>query len=92
MYGEVKLRRRCFDTLGDVPAAVKGRLDLRPEEARPPGRPAVSSRARFNLDNLADTFLDMSKWKKGVAWVNGHNLGRYWSIGPQQRPIALRRG
>ena len=34
---------------------------------------------------MADTFLDMSKWKKGVVWVNGHNLGRYWSIGPQQR-------
>ena len=20
----------------------------------------------------------------GYAWVNGHNLGRYWSIGPQR--------
>ena len=37
------------------------------------------------MENVADTFLDMSKWKKGVVWVNGHNLGRYWSIGPQQR-------
>jgi beta-galactosidase len=27
----------------------------------------------------------MSKWKKGVVWMNGHNLGRFWSIGPQQR-------
>jgi beta-galactosidase len=27
----------------------------------------------------------MSAWKKGVVWVNGRNLGRYWSIGPQQR-------
>jgi beta-galactosidase GanA len=27
----------------------------------------------------------MSQWKKGVVWVNGHNLGRFWSIGPQQR-------
>ncbi len=32
-----------------------------------------------------DTFLDMSAWTKGVVWVNGHNLGRYWNIGPQQR-------
>jgi beta-galactosidase len=27
----------------------------------------------------------MSNWTKGVVWVNGHNLGRYWSIGPQRR-------
>ena len=27
----------------------------------------------------------MSGWKKGVVWVNGRNLGRYWAIGPQQR-------
>ena len=27
----------------------------------------------------------MSGYKKGVVWVNGHNLGRYWDIGPQTR-------
>ena len=32
----------------------------------------------------SDTFLDMTTWTKGIAWVNGHNLGRFWSIGPQQ--------
>jgi beta-galactosidase GanA len=42
-------------------------------------------KGHFNLDTVADTFLDMSKWKKGVVWVNGHNLGRFWFIGPQQR-------
>ena len=31
-----------------------------------------------------DTFLDMDGWKKGVVWVNGMNLGRYWEIGPQR--------
>lgn len=32
----------------------------------------------------ADTFLDLSSWGKGVAFVNGFNLGWYWpSIGPQ---------
>jgi beta-galactosidase len=35
-------------------------------------------------ENPADTFLDMTAWTKGIAWVNGHNLGRFWSIGPQQ--------
>jgi beta-galactosidase len=32
----------------------------------------------------ADTFLDMSAFGKGFAWVNGHNLGRIWDIGPQR--------
>jgi len=26
----------------------------------------------------------MRTWGKGVVWVNGHNLGRFWDIGPQQ--------
>jgi beta-galactosidase len=39
----------------------------------------------FNLDSVADTYIDVSQFKKGVVWVNGHNLGRYWSVGPQQR-------
>ncbi|KAK3858698.1 hypothetical protein Pcinc_035128 [Petrolisthes cinctipes] len=29
-----------------------------------------------------DTWLDMSTWGKGVAFVNGFNLGRYWNEGP----------
>ncbi|KAK2573720.1 Beta-galactosidase-1-like protein 2 [Acropora cervicornis] len=31
-----------------------------------------------------DTFLLMKNWTKGVCFINGHNLGRYWSKGPQQ--------
>jgi beta-galactosidase len=38
----------------------------------------------FNLSDLGDTYLDMSKWGKGMVWVNGNNLGRFWRIGPQQ--------
>lgn len=38
----------------------------------------------FELDNVGDTFLDMEKWGKGIVFVNGVNLGRYWKIGPQQ--------
>lgn len=37
-----------------------------------------------NVPEPADTFLDMSTFGKGMVWVNGHNLGRYWKIGPQQ--------
>lgn len=38
----------------------------------------------FSIDKPADTFLDMSAWGKGIVFVNGHNLGRYWKTGPQQ--------
>ena len=49
-------------------------------------RPLSLFRGTFILEfNPADTFLDMSKYEKGMVWVNGHNLGRYWSIGPQLR-------
>jgi beta-galactosidase len=37
----------------------------------------------FDLNTVADTYLDLSNFKKGVIWVNGHNLGRYWNVGPQ---------
>jgi len=48
-----------------------------------PGAP-VLKQGSFMLDTPADTYLDMRAWGKGVVWINGHNLGRYWSIGPQQ--------
>lgn len=41
-------------------------------------------RGTFELAAVGDTFLDMRGWGKGCVWVNGHNLGRYWHIGPQQ--------
>ena len=44
----------------------------------------VFRRGFFNLQRTGDTFLDMRPWGKGIVFVNGHNLGRYWHIGPQQ--------
>lgn len=41
-------------------------------------------KATFRLDKVGDTFLDMSTWGKGMVWVNGHTIGRFWEIGPQQ--------
>jgi hypothetical protein len=48
-------------------------------------RPGVFFRGSFDLTEPADTFLDLSGYRKGIVWVNGHNLGRYWDIGPQKR-------
>jgi|GEM_PF-24169 len=39
----------------------------------------------FRLDSVADTYIDMNGFRKGIVWVNGHNLGRYWNVGPQMR-------
>jgi beta-galactosidase len=41
-------------------------------------------RAVFHLDKTGDTFLGLSNWKKGMVYVNGHNIGRFWEIGHQQ--------
>ncbi|HVT12513.1 MAG TPA: beta-galactosidase family protein [Fimbriimonadaceae bacterium] len=48
-------------------------------------RQGIFLHGSFDLEKPADTFLDCSALKKGVVWVNGHNLGRYWEIGPQRR-------
>ena len=41
-------------------------------------------RGYFNLKKVGDTFLNFETWGKGQVWVNGHAMGRIWSIGPQQ--------
>ena len=61
-----------------------------------PLRPGLFYKATLMLDAAGDTFLDMRDWIKGIVWVNGHNLGRYWNVGPQFRLFCpapwLRRG
>ena len=41
-------------------------------------------RGFFNLKKTGDTFLNMEQFGKGQVYVNGHAVGRFWSIGPQQ--------
>ncbi len=41
-------------------------------------------RGAFELPSTGETYIDMRGWGKGCVWINGHNLGRYWRIGPQQ--------
>lgn len=48
------------------------------------GNTPVVRKGTFTLKNTADTYLDMQKWGKGMVWVNGNNLGKYWEVGPQQ--------
>jgi beta-galactosidase len=41
-------------------------------------------RGKIEMAKPGDTFLDLVSWGKGVAWMNGHCLGRFWNIGPTQ--------
>ena len=64
-----------FNTINNIPFGPA---------ATATGNAPVLRKGSFNLPQVADTYLDMGNWGKGVVWVNGHNLGRYWGIGPQQ--------
>lgn len=43
----------------------------------------IFRRGTFTVDHPADTFLELPGWTKGIVFLNGFNLGRYWEIGPQ---------
>jgi beta-galactosidase len=55
------------------------------------------ARAVFDLPESGDLYLDTGGWGKGVVWINGFCLGRYWSRGPQRTlyvpgPVLRERG
>lgn len=37
----------------------------------------------FNVDEVADTYLNPTGFQKGIVFINGNNIGRYWLKGPQ---------
>jgi beta-galactosidase len=63
-----------------LPLADPGRWSF---ASKPASGPTLY-RGTFRLDSVGDTFLDLHSWGKGLVWINGHNLGRYWRVGPQQ--------
>jgi len=48
------------------------------------GQQAGYYRGFFTLKKPGDTFINFETWGKGQVWINGHAMGRIWSIGPQQ--------
>lgn len=38
----------------------------------------------FEATDQSDTYLDVRSLNKGLVWINGICLGRYWNIGPTQ--------
>lgn len=46
-------------------------------------KPAIL-RGKFKAEKGKDCFVDMKGFKKGFVTINGFNIGRYWSKGPQR--------
>lgn len=67
----------------NFPVNYKFQKTMKFEKKAANGQPAWY-RGSFKLDKTGDTFLDVSNWGKGMIWVNGYNIGRFWKIGPQQ--------
>ncbi len=68
----------------NLPMDKKFIYDLR-SSGRTHNKPGILFRGSFFINRTGDTFIDVSNYTKGVVWINGHNLGRYWNIGPQKR-------
>ena len=47
-----------------------------------PNRPTVLE-GTFKAAPGVDTFFNPIGWEKGFVEINGFNIGRYWSVGPQ---------
>lgn len=41
-------------------------------------------RGKWMVEELGDTILHLPGWTKGVVFINGFNVGRYWNVGPQE--------
>jgi beta-galactosidase len=67
-----------------LPMDRKFIYDLR-SSGRAKTRPGQFFKGNFSLAVTGDTYFDLSGYSKGLVWVNGHNLGRYWDLGPQKR-------
>ncbi|GAB3736650.1 glycoside hydrolase family 35 protein [Spirosoma lituiforme] len=73
--GDWQMIRLPFSEVPDL-----SKVTAKPAKA---GRPTLYS-GTFEVKQPGDVFLNMSDWGKGIVFINGHNLGRFWNVGPQQ--------
>ena len=86
LFGQVTVAGQPLSGWELFPLPLDGDLIVSAPKSRPaPGRPGGIFRGVFSLDEPRDTFWDLTPYQKGYVWINGHNLGRYWNIGPQYR-------
>lgn len=54
-------------------------------QAAKPCKDPAFYRGTFRVNDVGNTFVKLPAFTKGVVFVNGFNLGRYWNpVGPQQ--------
>lgn len=58
--------------------------DIKKAEKKEDRYPRGLYKGKFYVEKPEDTFLLFETWGKGLVYVNGHGLGRFWEIGPQQ--------
>ncbi|PWI19017.1 glycosyl hydrolase [Streptomyces sp. Act143] len=72
----VRARGLRLDALEDVTGVPFGRFDGQ----RAPGL----YRGTCTVRGAGDAVVELPGWTRGFVWINGFNLGRYWSAGPQR--------
>ncbi len=78
------LKRWNIFTIPDNLATARRALDLAKQDSSTMFKGSGYYRGYFDLKKTGDTFLNMEAWGKGQVYINGHAIGRFWSIGPQQ--------
>ena len=89
IVGDVKIGSTALHGVNQYPLPCDHPFDFTGSSALSnisPSDPPIWYGATFDMgtDNPSDTFLSLPGWIKGVVYVNGWNLGRYWITGPQQ--------
>ncbi|KAG7222759.1 hypothetical protein INR49_016078 [Caranx melampygus] len=85
LLNSIPLRNFTIYSLDMKPSFID-RLYQAPWKILPdtPSFPGFFMGRLFAYGYPSDTFVKLPSWEKGVVFINGMNLGRYWSIGPQQ--------
>ncbi|MGN9842674.1 glycoside hydrolase family 35 protein [Nonomuraea sp. H19] len=86
LLGPVLVDRRIVQGWDSTPIALQewSAAELaRAAAAGPATTHAGFAVATMRVETPADTFLALPGSSRGLVWVNGFLLGRYWEIGPQ---------
>lgn len=81
-----KIKSWTISAMSDEYSAIENAMS-KPAANTDTGR--IDSRAgyyrgEFTIKKPGDTFISTEAFGKGQVWVNGHAIGRFWSVGPQQ--------
>ncbi|WP_220449059.1 glycoside hydrolase family 35 protein [Nonomuraea mesophila] len=86
LIGPVLVDRRMVQGWDSTPIALQEWTEAETARALAAGPPATRSGfavATVRAGTPADTFLALPGSGRGLVWVNGFLLGRYWEVGPQ---------